>query len=150
MASLGTGTSNTGIGTLLSQTNDGCEHVVAYASRTLSISEHWYCIAQKELLAIACHCGLHQALLIISTQTTIYVIHVCTDDDSLRWLRSFKEPEGQPTPWIEQLQEYDFKAVQCRGVSHCNGDALSFLTCPQCSQESHLEIITSQSTKCVN
>eukprot|EP00731_Ephydatia_muelleri_P012807 Em0007g117a len=34
-----------------------------------------------------------------------------TDHQSLKWLRSFKEPEGQMARWNEALAEYDFEVV---------------------------------------
>jgi hypothetical protein len=50
--SVDTDASNTGIGGVLSQVQDGHERVVAYVSKTLSKAERNYCVIRRELLAI--------------------------------------------------------------------------------------------------
>ena len=50
---LNTDASNTGIGGVLSQLDEqGQEHVIAFASRTLSKSKCRYCVTRRELLAV--------------------------------------------------------------------------------------------------
>ena len=50
---LDTDASQTGIGAVLSQVqDDGCERVIAYASKTLSRQERHYCVTRLELLAV--------------------------------------------------------------------------------------------------
>jgi hypothetical protein len=48
-----------------------------------------------------------------------------TDHTSLKWLYSFREPEGQIARWLEVLAEYDFTITDRPGVKHTNADALS-------------------------
>ena len=48
-----------------------------------------------------------------------------TDHASLRWLRSFKYPEGQVARWLEILESYQFKLIHRPGKLHSNADALS-------------------------
>ncbi|PNF14949.1 hypothetical protein B7P43_G01562 [Cryptotermes secundus] len=47
-----TDTSNVGIGGVLSQIQDGQEHVIAYYSKMLNNAEKNYCVTRRELLAI--------------------------------------------------------------------------------------------------
>ena len=64
-----------------------------------------------------------------------------TDHAALKWLRSFKGPEGQVARWIEKLQEYDFDVA---GLKHSNADAFILKQCPQCDLtfDEPLEIFT--------
>ena len=54
------------------------------------------------------------------------------DHGSLTWLQNFKDPYGQLARWLQQLQEFDFEIVHCRGVKHQNADALSWRPSQQC------------------
>ena len=49
---LDTDASDSGIGAVLSQVQDGVEQVIAYASTTLNHSQRWYCTTYRELLAV--------------------------------------------------------------------------------------------------
>lgn len=48
-----------------------------------------------------------------------------TDHHSLRWLTSYKEPQGQVPLWLERLQEYNFEIQHRPGKHHSNADSLS-------------------------
>ncbi|GFO36097.1 retrovirus-related pol polyprotein from transposon [Plakobranchus ocellatus] len=48
-----------------------------------------------------------------------------TDNNSLRWLTSFKEPQGQLARWLEELSQYDMEIIHRPGKHHGNADALS-------------------------
>ncbi|KRZ69886.1 hypothetical protein T08_397, partial [Trichinella sp. T8] len=50
----------------------------------------------------------------------------------LKWLRNFREPEGQVARWLEKLAEFDFEVVHRPGKKHQNADALSRRACRQC------------------
>ena len=58
-----------------------------------------------------------------------------TDHASLRWIRNFKEPEGQLARWIEVLDTYDFTLEHRPGVKHGNADAMSRGPCGQCEMD---------------
>ncbi|KRY64642.1 Retrovirus-related Pol polyprotein from transposon [Trichinella pseudospiralis] len=115
-----------GIGAVLSQPSHGNERVVAYASRTLTKAERRYCVTRKELLALVWSIKEFRPYL-YGQQFDVRTDHSC-----LRWLRNFKEPEGQVARWLEQLAEYDFNVLHRPGRAHCNADALSRQRCPQC------------------
>ncbi|KFD66290.1 hypothetical protein M514_21577 [Trichuris suis] len=57
-----------------------------------------------------------------------------TEHGSLRWLQSFKDPDGQWARWQEKLQSFRFKIVQRPGKQHNNADGLSRMTCKQCKR----------------
>ena len=101
---LDTDASDTGIGAVLSQSmEDGCEHVIAYASRVLTKPEHHYCVTRRELLAVVTFVQHFRPYLLGRK----FLLR--TDHGSLTWLWNFKEPEGQLARWLERLQEYNFK-----------------------------------------
>ena len=126
---LDTDASNSGIGGVLSQLDDeGVEHVVAFASRTLSKSERRYCVTRRELLAVVVFTQ-HFRPYLLGREFTLR-----TDHGSLSWLQSFREPEGQLARWLEKLQEYNFRVVHRPGKKHGNADALSRRPCDQCGR----------------
>ena len=122
---LDTDASNQGVGAVLSQEHNGEEHVVAYASRSLTKAERRYSVTRKELLAVVTFLN-HFRPYLLGRQFKLR-----TDHGSLVWIRNFKEPEGQLARWLEQLEEFDFEIVHRRGKLHNNADALSRLPCDQ-------------------
>jgi len=55
-----------------------------------------------------------------------------TDHHSLKWLKTFKQPEGILARWIKTMAEYDYDIEHRPGRLHSNADALSRQTCKQC------------------
>ena len=135
-----TDASDSGIGAVLSQTNEkGEEHVISYASRLLTKTERNYCVTRKELLAVVTFLHHFRQYLI----GTNFVVR--TDHGALTWLQNFKSPEGQLARWLEKLQDFEFSIVHRPGKRHCNADALSRLPCRQCGRvvENVIATITS-------
>ena len=118
-----------GIGAVLSQVQNGEEKVISYASRTLGKAERKYCVTRKELLAVI-YFTQHFKHFLYGRHFTVR-----TDHGSLRWLRNFKNPEGQIARWIEILETYDFTIEHRPGVKHGNADALSRRPCKQCGRD---------------
>lgn len=120
--------SNTGLGAVLSQVQEGEERVIAYLSRSLSKPELKYCVTRKELLA----------LIWATRQWRHYLLgkrfRVRTDHSALKWLQNFKEPEGQLARWLESLSEYDMVVEHRPGKQHGNADGLSRIPCKQCGR----------------
>lgn len=121
---LDTDASNSGIGAVLSQVQNGQEKVIAYSSRTLSKAERQYCVTRKELLAIVYHVRYFREYL-YGVQFTIR-----TDHGSLRWLSQFKDiDQGQLARWLQILSEYNYTIETRPGRLSQNADALSRLPC---------------------
>ena len=120
---LDTDASNHAIGAVLSQIQDGQERVIAYYSQTLSRSQKQYCVTRRELLAVV--------KAVQHFHHYLYGRHftVRSDHAALKWLLSFRNPEGQIARWIQRLQEYDFEIQHRPGLKHNNADALSRRPC---------------------
>ena len=135
---LDTDASNFGIGAVLSQVSkDGREKVVAYGSRVLSKAERRYCITRRELLAVVHFVRSYRHYLVG------HHFIVRSDHAALKWLRSFKEPEGQIARWIETLETYDYTLEHRPGKKHVNADAMSRGPCAQCGGEHEGQVIRS-------
>ena len=124
---LDTDASSTGIGAVLSQIIQGEERVIAYGSRVLTKAERQYCVTRREMLAVVYFTRYFKHYLLGQK----FLLR--TDHASLRWLKSFKEPEGQVARWLQILDTFHFDLQHRPGAKHSNADALSRLpTCDQC------------------
>ena len=115
---------------MLSQVQDGCEKVIAYAGRTLSRNEMNYCVTHKELLAFV-HYTRYFRQYLLGRQFTIR-----TDHAALTWLKKTTDPVGQNARWLELLGEFDYVVQHRPGSEHGNADALSRRAClnrPSCT-----------------
>ena len=122
---LDTDASNYAVGAVLSQVQDGKEHVILFFSKSLSRAEKNYCVTRRELLAVVLgiqHC--HHYLLGNHFK-------VRSDHGSLRWLLNFKNPEGQTARWLSILGKYDFEVEYRPGAKHLNSDGLSRRPCAE-------------------
>ena len=112
---LDTDASDTALGAVLQQEQEGKLHVIVYASRTLapSPSETQYCITCRELLGVLYSLKYRQHLL------------GWTDHAALTYLMKTPEPIGQRGRWLDLLYEYDMTIQHQPGRVHGNSDALS-------------------------
>ncbi|GBB98406.1 hypothetical protein RclHR1_32140004, partial [Rhizophagus clarus] len=86
----------TGLGAVLLQLQeDGKEHVIAYASRSMNKAEMNYAITDQKCLAVVWA------------------------------LKTSKIPKGRRARWIMELQQYDFQIKHRPGKANANADALS-------------------------
>lgn len=97
------------------QIQDQEEKVITYYSRSLTKPERNYCVIRKELLAVVeavkhCHHYLYGGHF-----------RIRTDHGALRWLLSFKSPEGQVARWIEMLGTYNLE-IEHRMPTGCLDD----------------------------
>ena len=111
--------SDIGIGGVLSQVQDGEEKPICYGSKKLDRQQQRYCITRKELLAAVTF--IHQFRHYLLGQE----FELRTDHNSLRWLFSFKDPQGQMARWLEVLAQYNFRITHRAGAKHLNADSLS-------------------------
>jgi transposase InsO family protein len=125
---LDTDASNSGIGAVLSQLQNGVERVIAYASRKLSKAERRYCVTRKELLAVYAFVK-HFRHYIFGRP-----FQIRTDHKALLWMLNWKKPNtSQYCLWKAELEMYDMEVTYRPGNIHTNADALSRLpNCHQC------------------
>ena len=137
---LQTDSSDVGLGAVLSQIDEyGREHVVAYASKTLSAREINYSTTEKEAFAIQFGTQ-HFRVYLLGRKFTII-----TDHNPLSWLQSM-EPKGRIARWLVDLQEFDFEVKHRPGRVHNNCDGLSRLPvklAPEVIQQSQFDAIKS-------
>jgi hypothetical protein len=112
--------SNHAIGAVLVQPDENFnEHPVAYYSRCLTRAESNYCTTRRKLLSVLSALKhLHHHIM-----GTRIVVH--TDHSSLKWLRSFKNPEQQMAHWFEVISQYDVELQHRPGCKSGNADSLS-------------------------
>jgi len=116
---LDTDASDIGLGAVLSQSQDGVERVIAYASRTLQKPEKNYETTRKELLAIVFALKHFRQYLLGRPFVTR------GDHSALSWLRRTPEPLHPLARWLTLIEQYDYKVVHRPGHKHSNADGLS-------------------------
>ena len=120
---LDTDASETSIGAVLSQVQNGEDWVIAYASRTYNKAGRNYYTTRNELLA-----GVY-----FIRQIKQYLLGsrflIRTDHAALTWLQRASELMGQQWRWQERLQDNTFDIEHRPGHKHDNADALSRRLC---------------------
>ena len=118
--------SDVALGGVISQVIDGEEWPIAFYSRVLNDAQRNYCPTSRELLAVVASLQHFRHYLLNNK------VILRTDHHSLKWLRSFKRPEGILARWIETLAEFDFTIEHRASRLHCNADGMSRPLCKQC------------------
>ncbi|CAF3358581.1 unnamed protein product [Rotaria socialis] len=116
--------SDVGLSAILAQKlvdDDGVhrEHVIGYASRTLSASERKFSPTERECLAIVYGCS-HFRPYLEGVRFTIL-----TDHKALKWLHNTKDLNSRLARWAMQIAVYDVDIQHRPGVENTNCDALS-------------------------
>ena len=119
MFTLCTDASLTGIGAVLSQEQNRCEKVIAYASKTLQKGQRNYSATKRELFAVVFFTGYFREFLLGRK------FKIITDHRALVWLYSFKDPDAIVARWLEKLSNFDFEIIHRPGKTITNADALS-------------------------
>ena len=116
-----TDASSFGLGAVLSQkTNDGKEHVVAYASKRTDNTQKNYFATELECLAVVWAIQLFRPYLQSNIPFTLV-----TDHSALKGLINKPKLSGKLARWITTLNEYNFKVEHRKGRLHSNVDPLS-------------------------
>ena len=121
-----TDSSDVAYGCVISQMVDGHEKPIAYFSRVMTPAQQNYCATRRELLAVIASLQHFRHYLL-----NVPVI-LRTDHSSLKWLQTFKKPEGILARWLETLAEFQINIQHRPGRVHSNADALSRQQCKQC------------------
>lgn len=116
---LQTDASDYGLGAALIQYSKDGDHVIAYASRSLTTSERKMSATEKECAAIVW--GIEK----MRPYLELYQFTVVSDHQSLKWLHSLDSPSGRLARWRMFLQQFDFTIKYRKGVLNRIADTLS-------------------------
>ncbi len=116
---LQTDASDTGLGAVLSQVQEGEEHPILYISRKLTPAEKNYATVEKEALAIK-WAVLELRYYLLGRRFTLV-----TDHAPLQWMARAKDTNARVTRWFLALQDFHFEVRHRAGVAHANADGLS-------------------------
>lgn len=116
---LQTDASGYGIGAVLTQTQDGCEKVICYVSRSLTAGERKFSTTERECLAVLWSVERLRCYLEGRKFTVI------TDHFSLVWLNNLKNPQGRLGRWAVRLQQFDYEIQHRKGKDLVVPDTLS-------------------------
>ena len=121
------------IGGVLSQVQEGEERVIAYGSHALNPAQQHYCTTKRELYAVV-YFLQHFKQYLLGRR---FILR--TDHAPLKWLCSFREPEGILARWLSIIGPFDFEMQYRPGRQHSNVDPLSRIparkcTYPDCSE----------------
>ena len=110
---------------VLNQLQDDREVVIAYASRSLRLSQRRYCTTCREMLAAVMMCT-HFRSYLRGAQFTLR-----TDQSSLRWLPQVRNEDGMLARWYLLLGQFSVTFEYRPGAQHANADGMSH-QCGQC------------------
>ena len=113
------------VGGILNQLQEDREVVIAFASRSLRLSQRRYCTTRREMLAVVVM-WTHFRSYLRGAQFTLR-----TDHSSLRWLQKFRNSEGMLVCWYMLLGQFSVAFEYRPGAQHANVDGMS-RQCGQC------------------
>ena len=116
---LQTDASDTGLGAVLSQVQEGEEHPIIYISRKLSPAERKYAAVEREALAIK-WAVLELRYYLLGRKFTLV-----TDRAPLQWMARAKDTNARVTRWFLALQDFHFEVRHRAGAANANADGLS-------------------------
>lgn len=107
-------------GTLTQVLEDGLEHPIAFASRSLNRAERNYSATEREALAVVFSVEHFRPYLEGGLQ-----FKIITDHSSLKWFFNLSNPTGRLARWGCRLSPYDFVIEHRKGKDNVVPDALS-------------------------
>ncbi|KAL0148983.1 hypothetical protein M9458_055787 [Cirrhinus mrigala] len=116
---LQTDTSDSGLGAVLSQVQEGEKHPILYISRKLSPAEKNYATVEREALAIR-WAVLELRYYLLGRKFTLV-----TDHAPLQWMARAKDTNARVTRWFLALQDFHFEVRHRAGADNANADGLS-------------------------
>ena len=116
---LDTDTSLFTVGSVLNQIQGDQEVVIAYASRSLWLSQRRYCTTRREMLAAVTMCT-HFRSYLRGAQFTLRTYH-----RSLLWLQKFRNSDGMLARWYMFPGQLSVTFEYRPGSQHTNADGLS-------------------------
>ncbi len=116
---LQTDASETGLGAVLSQVQEGEEHPILFINRKLTPAEKNYATVEKEALAIK------WAVLELRYHLLGRKFTLLTDHAPLQWMARAKDTNARVTRWFLALQDFCFVVRHRAGASNANADGLS-------------------------
>ncbi|KZR98931.1 Uncharacterized protein APZ42_005418, partial [Daphnia magna] len=108
-----------GIGSVLSQMQDGHEHPIAYSSRQLTKAESKYGTTEKEALAVI------DAIKHFRHYLLDKPFEIIGDHRPLQWLKNQKDNHGRSGRWAILLAATNYELKYRPGRIHQNADCLS-------------------------
>jgi hypothetical protein len=126
---LDTDASDSSVGAVLSQKQEGEERVIAYMSKSMNKHEKLYCVTRKELLAVITALK-HFHSYLYGQQVTIR-----TDNAAVRWMQNLKKQTGQVARWLQEIGTHNLVVMHRAGTKHGNADALSRAPCRVCAKQ---------------
>ncbi len=112
---LQTDASDTGLGAVLSQIQEGEEHPVIYISRKLTPAERNYAAVEKEALAVK-WAVLELRYYLLGRKFTLV-----TDHAPLQWMARAKDTNARVTRWFLTLQDFHFVVRHRAGATNADG-----------------------------
>ncbi|KAL0152472.1 hypothetical protein M9458_052195 [Cirrhinus mrigala] len=112
--------SDSGLGVVLSQVQEGEEHPILYISRKLSPAEKNYATVEREALAIR-WAVLELRYYLLGRKFTLV-----TDHAPIQWMAQAKDTNARVTRWFLALQDFHFEVRHRAGADNTNADGRSW------------------------
>ncbi|KII64900.1 Transposon Ty3-I Gag-Pol polyprotein [Thelohanellus kitauei] len=115
--------SDVAVGAVLSQTRNGKQIPISFASQVLNTSQRRYSTTDKELYALIWSCRKFKPYLYGKK------FEILTDHNPLVHVRNMKDTHGRRARWFEELEQYDYDIRYIQGKENIVADALSRSIC---------------------